>query len=255
MLAARLEAEFPEIEVVGQVGVRDVPETATGRVDAIVSTVDLDGVDGVEVPVLRVRPFLDEGDVRRVRTWLRAERTVLRGTRVTEDVELLRSRLGGGDAAPSPERRGALARYLGEDVIAIGVEAETRAAAITAAGQLLVRAGCCEPRYVDGMVAMVESLGPYVVVAPGIALPHARPQDGARAEGLAFVRLSKPVAFGNREFDPVDLLFAFAARDADLHLAVMAELADFLRHPGNASALRAAPSVEACAAIFAGAQQ
>jgi len=46
------------------------------------------------------------------------------------------------------------------------------------AGAFLVDTDAVFPSYVDAMVRAVEELGPYMVVAPGIALAHARPEDG-----------------------------------------------------------------------------
>lgn len=98
-------------------------------------------------------------------------------------------------------------------------------AAVRAASELLVDAGAAEPRYVDRCVATVEELGPYMVVAPGVALAHARPEDGAVALGLTAVTLRQPVEFGHAENDPVDVVFAFGSPDRDQHVGLLAALA------------------------------
>ncbi len=89
----------------------------------------------------------------------------------------------------------------------------------------LVEQGATEPRYVDRCIAMLEEHGPYVVVAPGIALAHARPEDGVVALGLSAAVLADPVAFGHPENDPVDLVFAFGSPDAEQHVGLLAALA------------------------------
>mgnify|MGYP002652817359 CR=1 FL=1 len=43
---------------------------------------------------------------------------------------------------------------------------------------LLVAAGVVEPRYFDAILAGVERHGPYFVLAPGLAMPHGRPEEG-----------------------------------------------------------------------------
>jgi len=50
------------------------------------------------------------------------------------------------------------------------------------AGAFLVDTDAVFPSYVDAMVRAVEELGPYMVVAPGIALAHARPEDGGETD-------------------------------------------------------------------------
>lgn len=49
--------------------------------------------------------------------------------------------------------------------------------AVRLSGELLLRDGCIEPRYIDGMIKTCEELGPYIAICPGVAIPHARPED------------------------------------------------------------------------------
>jgi ascorbate PTS system EIIA or EIIAB component len=125
------------------------------------------------------------------------------------------------------------------------VEARVRAsatnwqAAVRAACQPLVDRDAVQPGYVDACVRMVEEHGPYIVLAPGIALAHARPEDGVDRLCLAAVTLAEPVAFGHPDNDPVDVVFAFGSPDADQHVGLLAALARRLT-AGLDDALRAA---------------
>jgi PTS system ascorbate-specific IIA component len=98
-------------------------------------------------------------------------------------------------------------------------------AAIRAACQPLLESGAIADRYVARCVEMVNEQGPYMVVAPGIALAHARPEDGVSALGLSVASLAAPVEFGHPDNDPVDLVFAFASPDRDQHLGLLGALA------------------------------
>ena len=42
-------------------------------------------------------------------------------------------------------------------------------------GKILVEAGKVEEQYVNEMIESYRKLGPYMVMAPGLAMPHARP--------------------------------------------------------------------------------
>lgn len=112
--------------------------------------------------------------------------------------------------------------------------------AVRTAGQLLVDNSSATDGYVDAIVEAVERLGPYIVLAPGIALAHARPEDGATGVGFSLVKLAEPVAFGSRENDPVDLVFAFATPNAEDHVRALSALADFLEAGDNLARLRTA---------------
>jgi PTS system ascorbate-specific IIA component len=116
--------------------------------------------------------------------------------------------------------------------------------AVEASGKLLVDVGAAEEGYVAAMVRTTEELGPYAVIAPGVAIPHARPEDGAVRVGLSLAVLSEPVEFGSKENDPVDLVFGFSTTDADAHVELLQALADFIEKPENTEALRSASTVE-----------
>jgi PTS system ascorbate-specific IIA component len=82
------------------------------------------------------------------------------------------------------------------------------------------------------------------VIAPGVAIPHARPENGAKRVGLSLAVLSEPVEFGSKENDPVDLVFGFTTTDSDSHLELIQALANFIEKEENCQALRDAETVE-----------
>src|SRR5512135_1320213 len=86
-------------------------------------------------------------------------------------------------------------------------------------GALLVDAGKITPAYILAMKRVLQEMGPYAVIAPGIVLLHARPEDGVLQPCLALVTLATPVKFGHSENDPVDLVFALGAMDKQAHIA------------------------------------
>lgn len=112
------------------------------------------------------------------------------------------------------------------EAIAIGAIAVDWRAAVRIAGDALVRAGAATGGYADEMIRMIDEHGPYVVIAPGLALAHARPGPSVLADGLAIVTLAVPVDFGHPHNDPVSVVLALAVVTADEHLAMVAELAN-----------------------------
>jgi mannitol/fructose-specific phosphotransferase system IIA component (Ntr-type) len=130
------------------------------------------------------------------------------------------------------------------DSVEIGVEVSDWRDAVRRSGSLLVRTGAAEERYVDAMIRTVDELGPYAVLAPGIAIPHARPEDGAVDVGIGVLTLSTPVEFGAGDNDPVDLVFPFATPDAKKHTAALQALATFLEEEENVTRLRGATTTD-----------
>jgi PTS system ascorbate-specific IIA component len=137
-----------------------------------------------------------------------------------------------------------LMKLLPVERIAVAVQADGWESAVRAAGSLLVDTGAAEERYIDGMVATTKELGPYVVIAPGVAIPHSRPEDGVLNPSLAFVKLATPVEFGHQENDPVHLIIALGATDHDQHVEALQTIAEILMDESSYKALLSAETVD-----------
>ncbi|MEK4148694.1 PTS sugar transporter subunit IIA [Robertmurraya sp. FSL W8-0741] len=118
---------------------------------------------------------------------------------------------------------------LTEGLIELDVKAKDAEDSIRKAGQLLVNEGLADQGYVDAMVKGFKEVGPYIVVAPNIAFPHARPELGAKEKGVSLIRLSQPVVFGHPTNDPITLVCALCGTDSTSHIQMLQALADILR--------------------------
>lgn len=138
-----------------------------------------------------------------------------------------------------------LSQLLPIEAIRIGAAAADWRSAVHAAGDALVASQSTDPAYTAEMIKVVEELGPYMVIAPGIALAHSRPSAAVRHAGVSLVTLARPVAFGHRVNDPVRLVIGLAAPDEEGHVTALATLADYLADEGRREALmRAADPAE-----------
>ena len=81
--------------------------------------------------------------------------------------------------------------------------------------------------YLDAMIDGVNEFGPYMILADGVAMPHARPENGAIKTGFSFLKLKEGVLFPNTEI-PVTLFFTLSASDADSHIEAIMKLASIL---------------------------
>lgn len=111
-----------------------------------------------------------------------------------------------------------------EQTVAVDVAAKDWEEAVRCGGAMLESSGSTTGQYADAMVDTVKQVGSYIVIAPGLAMPHARPEYGVKKLGMGLVRLAHPVAFGNEEYDPVDLLIFLCATDHNSHISALAEL-------------------------------
>lgn len=137
-----------------------------------------------------------------------------------------------------------LSDSITRELVQLQVKAENWECAVRSGGHLLVKAGICEDRYVDAMVEAVRDMGPYMVLAPGIALAHARPEDGVLKVGLSIINLETPVEFGSEANDPVSLVISFGGVDKISHVGLLQELAIFLMEESNQELLKTATDID-----------
>ncbi|KRC60504.1 PTS ascorbate transporter subunit IIA [Agromyces sp. Root81] len=121
---------------------------------------------------------------------------------------------------------------LPDEAIVLGAHVDDWRGAVREAGRALVRSGSTRSEYADRMIAVIEEFGAYVVIAPGLALAHARPGPDVRAEGLAVVTLAEPVPFGHPHNDPVRVVVGLAVSNAEEHVASVARLANAFNDSG-----------------------
>ncbi len=130
---------------------------------------------------------------------------------------------------------------LKNNTVLLDVEASDWKDAIRKGGSLLVGSGCCENRYIDAMIESCVKNGPYFIIAPGLAMPHSRPENGVLETGFALITLKKGVEFGDRENDPIDILIFMAAKDQAAHTEqAMTQIAEFCDNLEWLKELRAA---------------
>lgn len=144
-----------------------------------------------------------------------------------------------------------LSAMLPIEAIRIGAVASDWRAAVRLSGAALVASGATDDAYTDEMIATVEQLGPYIVIAPGIALAHSRPSPAVQRAGMSLVTLSTPVEFGNTDNDPVHLVVGLAAPDDEGHVMALATLADFLSDEARRTSLASATEATEVRAMIA----
>ncbi|NRN27070.1 PTS sugar transporter subunit IIA [Photorhabdus heterorhabditis] len=137
-----------------------------------------------------------------------------------------------------------LKTLLTKDVIQLIPNIKDWREAIAVACQPLVENSAISPRYIDAIYRSHEEIGPYYVVGPGIAMPHARPEEGVNRLSLALTVISQGVEFGSEGNDPVKLLIVLAAIDNASHIEVISQLAALFDNQQDTKLLMGAKSKE-----------
>ena len=99
--------------------------------------------------------------------------------------------------------------------------------AVRAACQPLIADGSIKEIYPDEIIKKVEELGPYIVIAPNLCIPHAQEGVGVNETAMCFMKTEKPV-----HFDPNDpekdarVFVVLASTDNEIHLQNLALLVE-----------------------------
>jgi len=133
---------------------------------------------------------------------------------------------------------------LTKENIAVNVKAADWKEVVDETGKLLLEADKIEKRYIKAMKQSIIDNGPYVVIGKGIALLHARPEDGVKENCLSLITLAEPVEFGNKNNDPVQIAFAFGTIDNDKHVKTISELSVVLMEESAVDKIAAMGSAE-----------
>ncbi|MEM5591127.1 PTS sugar transporter subunit IIA [Niallia circulans] len=123
---------------------------------------------------------------------------------------------------------------LKREMIQIKDKVDNWQEAIRLASSPLLDIQAIEPCYIDAMITNIEKLGSYVVLAPNVAIPHARPEDGVKKLSMSLLKLNEPISFSPDDPNKnVHLIFVLAAVDNYSHLKALSQLTELLEEEEN----------------------
>jgi PTS system mannitol-specific IIA component len=117
--------------------------------------------------------------------------------------------------------------FFDRESIAIYSSADDWSQAIDLSMKNILERKYITPDYIQAIKDTTRKIGPYYLLAPGIAMPHARPECGALHTALSFTLLRQGVSF-DAESPPVRLLIGLAAKDSDSYIEAIQALSEML---------------------------
>ncbi|KUP29390.1 BglG family transcription antiterminator [Bacillus halotolerans] len=259
ILQSQIEDLLPNVDILKTVSSR-VYETMTLETDVLISTVPLPDRG---VPVLIVNPILNSKEkislLKKVDALSNSASHFhpsvhdimgiiekhAEGIHKTELMLELTEYLGQPHKhEKEANRKPMLAELMTPNHITMADSAPCWEDAVRMAAKPLLDDGSVTPQYVDAMIATIQTLGPYIVITPNVAIPHARPEDGVNQIGMSFLRLNQAVSFSDRPEHSVQLIIVLAAIDNDTHLKALSQLTNMLGDPENIQLLINAQSAE-----------
>lgn len=109
------------------------------------------------------------------------------------------------------------------------------------AARPLLEKNLISENYVNSMINDIERLGFYIILRPGVAMPHSRPENGVSKTSMALLKLTEPVNYGE---NPVHLVFVLAAEDSEKHIEALTGFSELLQDDNEVDNLLKAGSIE-----------
>lgn len=118
--------------------------------------------------------------------------------------------------------------------------------AIKLGTDLLEKSGAITGEYYEAIIKNTELYGPYYIIVPGVAMPHARPESGVKRDSFSLITLSEPIIFENDgEKEEIYILITLAATSSENHNEFgIVQVAELFEEEENVEKIKSAKSVE-----------
>jgi mannitol operon transcriptional activator len=216
LLRSRLGYEFPSLEIVA---VTDAARAASGKNPPCELVVSLVPFEHPTHPTIQVSPFLSGDEAKAIRSWLTSKEAQERRQAISQ-----RSRLGIVELLEPA------------NITFLATEIDWRSS-VPIAAQPLVDAHKITPGYVQAMIQILEEFGPYMILAPGVILLHAKPSDGVHSLCFGLLVHREGIDFGG-SMGRVYAVFVLGAVDNQSHLTALFQLSNLIQKSGFVRTLR-----------------
>ncbi len=245
LLKANLLSYFRAFNIIDTVSYQDVNNYMdSDKIDLIISTIP---IKKTKLPVIVVSPLLNKRDIKILSSYLMLNENfkynkagmimnvmdIISKHCTIENFDALQTditslfnninRLYTSKSSWTPQN------ILCKEDIQVLVECNTWEDAIHKAAKPLLEKGYIDTKYIDSIFEKIKLHGPYMVIAPGIAMPHAGIGDGSvNKTSLSIMTLKNPVKFNHEKNDPVHTVIFLAATDNHTHIETLVHLLEIL---------------------------
>ncbi|WP_404455282.1 BglG family transcription antiterminator [Virgibacillus necropolis] len=242
ILRSQLDTLFSSIEIVQSVSYRNYINGNFDDIDYVFSTKPIPD----NPKVIPVSPILDDAEKERLFKQIQQESDQKRSYPLSpEDLIAvvqqhadiknlegltfdLKQILNHNHTSVREFRKPMLNEVLSENSIQQTKKVQSWKDAIRIAAQPLKEQKYIEDTYIKAMIENVEESGPYIVIAPKIAVPHARPEAGVQKMAMSLLTIEEGVYFSDSEDHFVQMVIVLAAVDNDTHLKALSQLTELI---------------------------
>ncbi|WP_176461583.1 BglG family transcription antiterminator [Anaeromicrobium sediminis] len=245
LLETQLKLKFPALKIIDTISVFDCPKYDERHADFIISTLH---IPENKIPIIRVSSLLNNHDCRLIENTLNTSSKRLNNQFENRLVKIMSSisnhctihnyeqlqneiayiLINNNNSNVLKGGKPMLNELITRENIRLNVNALDWEDAVKKGSQILLDKEYITNDYVNAILTKIKEIGPYIVIVPNIALPHARPEEGVKKLSMSLITLKKPINFGSVDNDPVKLVITLAAIDNETHIKALSQLMDLL---------------------------
>jgi len=268
ILSSQLQKAF-HVEIVNTVSFRALRYMDSSSYDLIISTIDIPEMDNRKY--LKVNVFLTETDYELISQFLHTkfkqgnyyEVTLNKVNKLLEAVQsqgevkdvyklqyqFMKILMDKKEDDASYEKL-SIRNIINERTIKLKAKANSWEEAIKEGTDLLYEDKSATSPYYETVIKHFNEYGPYMVVAPGVVLSHARPEDGALKLALSLVTFKNGIDFRDDFQEDVRLVVTLTVVDKTSHLEILGQLMKLLTNKEDVEKIITANSKEDIFQIF-----
>ena len=246
ILRKELEYLVGNLEIIDAIRLDEVDEYKND-VDYIISTVPIDNLD-IQNKVLHVNAILTDIDKSNILSFMglvnssQNENDI--SNQIVEDIkefiqpnkiEEVRKKILNRinkknklNVKAGRKNRVMLKELIDENKILFVKKVNNWEEAIILSAKPLLDENYIEKEYIHKVISNVKELGPYIVIAPQIAISHARPENGVNRLGMSILIMEESVNFSKDKDRNVRIVITLAAPDNEKHLLALQQLSEML---------------------------
>lgn len=268
ILSNQLQKAF-HVEIVNTVSFRALQYMDSSSYDLIISTIDIPEMNNKKY--LKVNVFLTESDYELISQFLHSkfsqgnyyEVTLNKVNKLLEAVQshgtvkdvyklqyqFMKILMDKKEDSTSYENL-SIRNIINERTIKLKAKVGSWEEAIKEGTDLLYDDKSATSPYYETVIKHFHEYGPYMVVAPGVVLSHARPEDGALKLALSLVTFKNGIDFKDDFKEDVRLVVTLTVVDKTSHLEILGQLMKLLTNKDDVEKIIKANSKEDIFQIF-----
>lgn len=257
LLEAKIKARF-DVNVVGVTSIHNINRSLVdneNKIDYIISPVDIN--ENYNIPIIKVSSILTEDDIERLKNKLELkkdkgkldEKDKTLSTIEYENNKEINKKINIEEIINLIEKNTEiinrdnlvndlnsyfekckvynhgnieLYKYVSEYNIQLNLEVNNWEEAIRISALPLLNNNDITEEYIEAMIDNIRSLGAYIVVDDGIAIPHARPDKYVKNFGMTINTFKTPITIGSHS--DIKIFITIASKNNENHIKLITQI-------------------------------